>query len=337
MNIFISHIFLRRLAKFLSASTLFLIFLGGLVKSTESGLSVPDWPTTYGHFMFAFPIDQMVGGIKYEHSHRMVASFVGLLALILCLLLLKSNQPSWIKRLSIWAVIMVVLQGVLGGLTVKFFLPVWLSSLHGVLAQTFFLITILMAYGLSIERGIRSASSKEEFDGKFIRFAVILLIMVFVQLILGNLMRHTESGLAIPDFPTMGGQMIPTMNQAMLNWINAWRFEHNLEPVKMGQVHIHLTHRVWAVLILFKLIFINQWAYKRLFTNQLVMKTLFWLNMAVFMQILLGIAAVVSGKEVITTTLHVVTGAAVLALNFLLILRSSPIKWVDYKSVTAKK
>src|SRR5437870_3335892 len=93
--------FLSRYTKFVCGSTLFLIFLGGLVKSTESGLSVPDWPTTYGHFMFAFPLDQMVGGIRFEHTHRMIASLVGLLTLVLCFLLFKSSCASWLKRLGL--------------------------------------------------------------------------------------------------------------------------------------------------------------------------------------------------------------------------------------------
>ena len=329
-------IFLRRFAKLLCASTLFLILLGALVKSTESGLSVPDWPTTYGHFMFSFPFDQMVGGIKYEHTHRMVASIVGLMTVVLCILLLRSSAAVWIKRLSIWAVISVVLQGVLGGLTVKYFLPVWLSVLHGVLAQTFFLITVLIAYGLSVERTKQPAFSKEVYDGKFIRFAIILTGMIYIQLILGNFMRHMNAGLAIPDFPTMGGSIIPKMNQAMLNNINAWRFEHNLDAVKMGQVHVHLTHRIWGFLILLKLLYINQVAYKRHLNNAMIMKTLFWLNMAVVLQIGLGIATILSQKEIVTTTLHVTIGAIVLGLSFLLFLRSSPNTAAGFKNALAK-
>ncbi len=325
-----SNVILRRLSKALSASTLFLIFLGGLVKSTESGLSVPDWPTTYGHFMFAFPLDQMVGGIKYEHTHRMVASFIGLFTVIVCALMLKSSVPVWLKRLSIWAVIAVVAQGILGGLTVRYFLPVWLSSLHGVLAQTFFLMTVMMAYGLSRERGMRLAADKPA-DAKFIRFVMILGAMVYIQLILGNLMRHTESGLAIPDFPAMAGSLWPSLDQAMLDRINVWRFEHNLDPVKIGQVHIHLTHRVWAFLILLKLFYINQVAYTRYLNRPLIMTTLFWINAAVLLQITLGAATVLSGKEIIVTTMHVALGAVVLALCFVLLLRSSPTGLGDLK------
>src|ERR1039457_4360158 len=117
---------LRRYSKILCVMTLFLIILGALVKSTESGLSVPDWPTTYGKFMFAYPLNKMAGGIKYEHTHRMLASIIGLLTLILTIwLLLVKDIPAWVKRLGIFAFVTVVAQGVLGGLTVRFFLPLW--------------------------------------------------------------------------------------------------------------------------------------------------------------------------------------------------------------------
>src|ERR1700744_110047 len=116
---------LRRFSKILCVVTLFLIMLGALVKSTESGLSVPDWPTTYGKFMFAYPLNKMNGGIKYEHTHRMLASIIGLLTLILTvLILLKKKLPVWLKRVSIVAFLTVFLQGLLGGLTVLMYLPV---------------------------------------------------------------------------------------------------------------------------------------------------------------------------------------------------------------------
>lgn len=327
-----ASILLRIFSKMLCFVTLLLIFLGGLVKSTESGLSVPDWPTTYGQFMFAFPLDQMVGGIKYEHTHRMLASIVGLLTLILCLWIWKKDDRLWMKRLALAAFVAVVLQGVLGGMTVRYFLPVWLSTMHGVLAQTFFLILVMIAYGLSKERK-ESRQEDDAADGKWIRFVLIFTGMIYVQLILGNLMRHTESGLAVPDFPTMAGSLIPSMNQEMVDRINVWRFEHNLDPVTIGQVHIHIMHRLWAFLILFKLIYINYIAYQRYFNKPLMMKTLMLLNLAVALQIMLGIATVLFHKEPITTTFHVAIGAVVLFLSFLLLLRSSPLTLAGFKSV----
>src|SRR5579863_4091622 len=107
------NVALRRYSKFLCALTLLLILLGALVKSTESGLSVPDWPTTYGKFMFAYPLNKMVGGIKYEHTHRMLASIIGLLTLVLTIWMLSlKTLPVWVRRLGIAAFVTVVAQGV---------------------------------------------------------------------------------------------------------------------------------------------------------------------------------------------------------------------------------
>ena len=329
---------LRRYSKVLCAVTIFLIALGALVKSTESGLSVPDWPTTYGKFMFAYPLNKMAGGIKYEHTHRMLASVVGLLTLILSVWLLRIRKlPVWIKRLGIFAFLAVVLQGVLGGLTVLFFVPVWLSTFHGVLAQTFFILVIFIAYALSVERNKRWHIDEESYSPMVLRLAMILMLMVYIQLIIGNVMRHAQAGLAVPDFPTMGWSFFPTFDQAWLNRINQWRFENNLDPVNMGQVCIHLFHRLWAFLILINVLWLNNVVYKECLNRPLILKTVYWLNIAVILQVTLGISTVLSHKEVYTTTLHVTTGALVLGLSFLMVLRASPLTWRQFKALTTKQ
>jgi cytochrome c oxidase assembly protein subunit 15 len=331
-------ILLRRYTKFLCVVTLFLIALGALVKSTESGLSVPDWPTTYGKFMFAYPLNKMAGGIKYEHTHRMLASVVGFLTLILTIWLLRIKKiPVWVKRLGIFAFLTVVAQGVLGGLTVLFFLPVWLSTFHGVLAQTFFLIVILIAYALSIERHHRWTIDEESYNPLFLRLSILLMVMIYIQLIIGNVMRHDQAGLAIPDFPTMGWTFFPTFDHAWLSRINAWRFENNLDPVNMGQVMIHLLHRCWAFLILIMMLWLNKIAYNECLDRPLILKTLYWLNTAIILQITLGISTVLSHKEAYTTTLHVTTGAIVLGLSFLMVLRASPLTWRQFKTLSTKQ
>jgi cytochrome c oxidase assembly protein subunit 15 len=328
---------LRRYTKFLCVVTLFLICLGALVKSTESGLSVPDWPTTYGKFMFAYPLNKMAGGIKYEHTHRMLASIVGLLTLALTIWLLRvEKMPVWVKRLGIFAFLTVVLQGVLGGLTVKFFLPVWLSTFHGVLAQTFFLIVILIAYAVSIERNQRWNMEEESYNPLFLRLAIILMGMIYIQLIIGNIMRHAQAGLAIPDFPTMGWTFLPDFDEAWLHRVNAWRFENNLDPVNLGQVMVHLTHRCWAFLILLNVLWLNHIAYRECLDRPMILKTLYWLNIAVILQITLGISTVLSHKEVYTTTIHVTMGAIVLGLSFLMVLRAAPLTWRQFKSLSTK-
>jgi len=330
-------IVLRRYSKFLCAITLFLIFLGALVKSTESGLSVPDWPTTYGKFMFAYPLNKMAGGIKYEHTHRLLASVVGALTYILMIwLFCIKTLPVWLKRTGIVASVAVSIQGLLGGLTVLYFLPVWLSTLHGVIAQTFFLIVILIAYILSVEHQQRWNMEDEIYNPLFLRLAIVLMVMIFIQLIIGNIMRHAQAGLAIPDFPTMGWSFFPTFDQTWLNRINAWRFENNLDPVNMGQVMIHLCHRCWAFLILINILWLNHVAYKECLDRPVILKTLYWLNIAVILQITLGISTVLSHKEVYTTTIHVTMGAIVLALSFLMVLRASPLTWRQFKAMAIK-
>ncbi len=329
---------LRRFSKFLCAITLFLILLGALVKSTESGLSVPDWPTTYGKFMFAYPLNKMAGGIKYEHTHRMLASIVGFLTLILTLwLLCIKTLPVWIKRLGIFTFLIVVAQGVLGGLTVKLFLPVWLSTVHGVLAQTFFLMVIFIAYALSMERHHRWNMEDETYNPRILRLVIILMVMIYIQLIIGNIMRHAQAGLAVPDFPTMGGTIFPAFDQAWLNKINAHLFENNLAPVTMGQVFVHLLHRFWALLILINILWLNHIAYKESLNRPLLLKTLYWLNITVILQISLGISTVLAHKEVYTTTLHVTMGAIVLGLSFLMVLRASPLTWRQFKTLLIKR
>src|SRR5438093_12994964 len=155
---------LHRFAVFTTVCTALLIFVGGLVTSTESGLSVPDWPTTYGWNMFTFPLSKWVGGIFYEHSHRMVASFVGLLTVILTVWTWLSEKRAWLRWLSAAALSAVILQGVLGGITVLFLLPAPVSTLHACLAQAFFCLIIAMTVFTSPQwkRGLPSIGSHAE-------------------------------------------------------------------------------------------------------------------------------------------------------------------------------
>src|SRR5436309_4095784 len=138
-------LWLSRFAKFVSASTILLIVAGGLVTSTGSGLSVPDWPTSYGWNLFTFPPSKWVGGILYEHGHRLIASGVGLLTIVLAAWLWLKEPRRWMRWLGAAALATVVAQGVLGGLTVLFFLPAPISIAHAALAEIFFCLTLAIA------------------------------------------------------------------------------------------------------------------------------------------------------------------------------------------------
>src|SRR5260221_7058352 len=127
-------IWLHRYAKLLVCATLLLVAAGGMVTSTSSGLSVPDWPTTYGYSMFSFPLSRMAGGIFYEHGHRLIASTVGFLTIGLVVFIWRADPRRWMRGLGLVALGAVVLQGVLGGLTVLFRLPPAVSIGHAALA-----------------------------------------------------------------------------------------------------------------------------------------------------------------------------------------------------------
>ena len=138
-------------------------------------------------------------------------------------------------------------RGMFGGLTVIFFLPPMVSIIHGTLAQTFLVILIIIAYGLSLERSERNGKIK--FSSQIQARAFVLGILIYIQLILGALVRHTSSGLAIPDFPTMGGGIFPIFNDAMLNHLNNYLFHIDKDLVSLFQVLIHFFHRIGALII----------------------------------------------------------------------------------------
>lgn len=324
MNENSKKLLLRRLSKLTCAATIFLIFAGGLVTSTSSGLSVPDWPLSYG---MVFP--PMVGGVFYEHGHRMIATVVGFLMLCLTIATANFEKRLWVRNLAFVGLGAVIAQGILGGMTVKMFLPLWVSVSHGILAQTFLLITVVLAYSFSIEREKRSIEFSTP-DSRFLLTTLILIIFVYLQLIVGAIMRHSHSGLAIPDFPTIGGEWWPRFDQNMLDTVNANRFDLGVaDSVTMGQVAIHFLHRVGAVVLTILLLILNY--VKPLQVSSETRKALYILNTLFITQIILGILTVMSHKEYHFTSLHVVTGAATLACCVLLFLRAAPIKFSDLK------
>ena len=319
--------FIRYFSKIVALATLFLIFVGGLVTSTGSGLAVPDWPLSYGSL---FP--PMVGGVFYEHGHRMVAATVGFMSMCLTILLLRYEERRWVKRLGIAALAAVIAQGILGGLTVKFFLPPPVSVAHAVLAQTFFILTIIIAYSQSKERE-RRLQEVASIHPSIVRWTRIVVVVVYLQLIIGAVMRHTASGLAIPDFPKMGGYWWPPLNEEMLQRINDWRFEMNMDPVHMGQVVIHLLHRVGAVAVCVSLCVLTVNVFKKSLKQSKLVKMIYFLNFLVAIQIVLGAFTVLTRKEPHLTSLHVMIGAGILGTSALFFLQTAPLKWDEFKKM----
>lgn len=169
----------------LGICTFLLIVAGGLVTSQNAGLSVPDWPLSYGRWM-----PQMVGGIFYEHGHRMIATTVGFLIIVLNVWLWMSGARRPLRILGLTALIAVIVQGVLGGLTVLLELPVYISVFHACLAQIVFCIVVTLAL-LTSRLWQRLDSSEWVGQAPSFEFARFLTAAIFVQVILGAALRHS--------------------------------------------------------------------------------------------------------------------------------------------------
>ena len=175
-----------------ACATFLLIIAGALVTSNDAGLSVPDWPTSFGSF---YKIPRMVGGVRFEHTHRMIAEFIGLLTIVIAIWTWRADRRRWMKYLGIGALGTLIAQGVLGGLTVLFFLPPSISTAHAAVAQTFFCIAVCIA--LFTGRQWVEEVPRVELDMRRPSLQTLTLLSIFilyVQLILGAMFRHHGLG-----------------------------------------------------------------------------------------------------------------------------------------------
>jgi cytochrome c oxidase assembly protein subunit 15 len=302
---------LHRFAKLVAACTVLLVLAGSLVTSTGSGLSVPDWPNSYGWNMFAFPPSKWVGGILYEHGHRLIASSVGFLTIILAAWLWIADPRRWMRHLGVAALGTVVLQGVLGGLTVLFFLPAPVSTAHAGLAEIFFCITIAIA--LCTSPGWIHAAPVD--DRILRRLSVTTTTLIYVQILVGAAMRHTEAGLAIPDFPLMFGHVIPD------HW----------DP----KIAVHFAHRVGALVVTIAVLATSGhiWFHHR--SRRDLMQPAGFIVGLVGLQITLGALTVLSRRNVAINSAHVVCGASVLATSLVITLRSWRLRFAHDQNAPA--
>ena len=182
---------LNRFAILVACATFFLIIAGALVTSNDAGLATEDWPLSNGQ---VFP--EMVGNLFWEHGHRMVATTVGMLTIALLIYILVKEKRSWVRKLGVYALLAVIAQGLLGGLTVKLMLPIAVSTAHATLAQLFFCITVSLAVFTSrswIEA--RPLPEEDTQKGSYpLRYlCTAALVTIFFQLILGGVLRHSAT------------------------------------------------------------------------------------------------------------------------------------------------
>ena len=179
---------LHRFAVVLACWTFLLIIAGALVTSNDAGLSVPDWPTSFGSL---YKIPKLVGGVKFEHTHRMIAQVAGLLTIVLALWIWRAESRRWMRILGWSALATVIVQGILGGLTVLFYLPPPISSAHAALAQTFFCLAVAIAV-FTGQKWVEE-QPRVEFDYRrpsLFTLTLLSIFVLYVQLILGAMFRH---------------------------------------------------------------------------------------------------------------------------------------------------
>jgi heme a synthase len=304
-------IWLRRFTKLVAAATLFLIFAGAMVTSTGSGLAVPDWPTTYGENMFTFPYSKWVGGIFYEHGHRLVASTVGFLCIIQAIWLQRREPKKFVRRLGWLSLAAVIIQGILGGLTVRFLLPKAISISHAGLAEIFFCLNVAIAFFTSDFYGRLKTMEKADAPAAG---AWALTALVYAQILAGAVMRHFEAGLAIPDFPLSFGRVIPEF----ISFNVAAAFVHRAGGFLVAAAVIAMAVRLFRFGSNHPL---------RFLANLLVI--------VVAAQVTLGGYVIWSGKQPHITSLHVMLGASTLALSLILTLASRTVRWRKERRLTA--
>ena len=327
---------LHRFATFVAACTVLLILAGSLVTSHGAGLSVPDWPTSYGWNMFTFPPSMWVANIFYEHGHRLIASAVGFLTIILAAWLWIAEPRRWLRWLAVAALGAIVAQGVLGGLTVLFFLPPAISTAHAGLAEIFFCLVVAIALftspgwvnGYDTRGGAnsvafggpnrvtfggpnrvrptyvgRALSGPASTDDSGIRWiATATTAVIYTQILLGATMRHTGAGLAIPDFPWMFGGVVPS------HW----------DP----KIAVHFSHRAGAVVVAIGVLATCGYVWHRLRDRRELVRAATLLVALVGLQITLGAFNVLSRLDPWINSVHVVCGALVLTTSLALTLRS---------------
>ena len=303
-------VWLRRFTKVVAVSTLFLIFAGAMVTSTGSGLAVPDWPLSYGMFL-----PPMIGGILYETGHRLIAGSVGFLILLQALALQFFEPKKFVRKLGWLSLGCVLVQGLLGGLTVLFLQPHALSVAHGAVAEILLCLNVSIAFSTAAageKVPLRLRSGQAPADEGVRRLTTALPILVYSQILLGAIVRHMNAGVVFPDFPLSNGKLIPDFTS--------------------GAIVANFAHRAGALAVTIAILAVARACFRakrfRGFAAALValvgcqiylgMRVVFdYADNKALYHSLVGQAAL---HHASITSMHVVTGAATLATSLLLAL-----------------
>jgi cytochrome c oxidase assembly protein subunit 15 len=286
-----------------------------MVTSKNVGLAVPDWPTTFGYNMFLFPVSQWVGGILFEHTHRLIASAVGFLAIILAIWLWRSESRRWVRNLGLIALAGVIFQGILGGLRVTM-LKDEIGIFHACVAQAF--LALLVVIALVTTTFWRSLDKTDISPKKFAAIrslAIAITLAIYTQLALGATMRHQHRDLSILDFPTANGAWIPDTSATALAKINYWRDARGLSDVDAFQIWLQMIHRLVALLIAIGVIAFSSRAWRDARHISALKKLSTWWIAFLIVQLTLGAWTIWSNKAADIATAHVAVGAIMLSFG----------------------
>jgi heme a synthase len=288
---------LHRYAWALAAATFVLIFAGGLVTSTGSALAVPDWPLSFGKF---FP--RMEGGVLYEHGHRMIAGTVAIMTLLMAVWAWQREERRFVRNLALFAFALVIVQAVLGGLTVLLLLPLTIAVSHAATAQAFFCLTVALALLLNPRWRTLARIEPAGERPRLPLLAAVTTAVIYIQILVGAVMRHMGAGLAIPDFPLAFGKILP--------------------PLESIPEQINFAHRVGAIVVSIMVCRAAITVLRSYGRQPLLRRPAVAMLVLLAVQITLGGMTILSARAVLPTTAHVAVGAALLATSLGLTLRA---------------
>jgi cytochrome c oxidase assembly protein subunit 15 len=287
---------LHRYAIVCAGATLCLIFVGGLVTSTGSALAVPDWPLAFGKL-----IPKLEGGVRFEYGHRVAAGIVAILTLGLAIWTWHAEPRLWVRRLALAALALVIVQAILGGITVLLELPLLIAITHAATAQAFFCLIVTLAAVTNPRFSVAASDPSSTRQPGLAKIGALTTVATYLQILIGAVMRHLGAGLAIPDFPLAFGRLVP--------------------PLDSGFVIINFAHRCGALIVATLIVMMALSVLRSHPHDSWLRRPALSLIALLISQISLGAFTVWSGRAVLPTTAHVAIGAAVLATSLLLTTR----------------
>lgn len=314
-------------------ATFVAVLSGGNVTSRDAGLAVPDGFRVFDHFLWTFPFTKWIGNIFHEHIHRLNGSVIGILLTVMAiwLCLTQKNRLS-LRMIGLMTLAMVLIQGLLGAWRVNM-ISTFYAVLHGIHGQLILCMTVLIASATSrwwIEQMNRHGTGEQSSEdsrlpGKMIVTMSVLFSVLLIQLILGATMRHTGAGLAIPDFPSSYGRLVPPFGELEIieahDGLVAYDEASQIVYPTPWQVGVHFAHRIWALVTLAGAGYALAKLAGTFGRQPALVGPMIALVILLLVQGILGAAVIWTGRLANIATGHQATGAVTLAVAFLLIVR----------------